>query len=302
MPADLAVPIISEIEQYKSSLRACYASYGASLLSFEVGRLSGKGGHAHVQVSFRFPTKSFEKNLVSRLVFFFRSVRFPMLSQATQRRPSGARARSKASLSRKMARQPSSDKACRTITSGWTFRMARLLSTSSNLELLSRCSLGGALPARRLLCARFPHQELTEVYLSLAGQRSPRCWGYPSELIGRHVSSRMRRRRATAFVSRRRSRGSTRANRNPTLRFLPVEGPPKDDRPLKRRDQLFATTPWATPELEGPRYRLAGPRKSDVTVVRLPRSGLCALAEVSCMSPHSARETPRMHTVRCAKS
>lgn len=50
VPADLAVPIISEIEQYKSGLRACYASYGASLLSFEVGRLSGKGGHAHVQV------------------------------------------------------------------------------------------------------------------------------------------------------------------------------------------------------------------------------------------------------------
>ena len=51
VPADLAVPIVSEIEQYKSGLRACYASFGASLLSFEVGRLSGKGGHAHVQVS-----------------------------------------------------------------------------------------------------------------------------------------------------------------------------------------------------------------------------------------------------------
>ncbi|KAK4704499.1 CWF19-like protein 1, partial [Phenoliferia sp. Uapishka_3] len=50
VPADQAVSIISEIEQYKSGLRACYASFGASLLSFEVGRLSGKGGHAHVQI------------------------------------------------------------------------------------------------------------------------------------------------------------------------------------------------------------------------------------------------------------
>ncbi|KAI5476200.1 hypothetical protein MNV49_007962 [Pseudohyphozyma bogoriensis] len=50
VPADLAVPIISEIEKYKSALRDCYKEYGAQMLSFEVGRLSGKGGHAHVQI------------------------------------------------------------------------------------------------------------------------------------------------------------------------------------------------------------------------------------------------------------
>ena len=42
--------IISELESYKSSLRACYASYGAVPVTFEIGRLSGRGGHAHVQI------------------------------------------------------------------------------------------------------------------------------------------------------------------------------------------------------------------------------------------------------------
>lgn len=42
--------IISELEAYKSSLRACYASYGAVPVTFEVARLGGRGGHAHVQV------------------------------------------------------------------------------------------------------------------------------------------------------------------------------------------------------------------------------------------------------------
>lgn len=42
--------IISEIEAYKSSLRQCYAQYNAVPVTFEVGRLAGRGGHAHVQV------------------------------------------------------------------------------------------------------------------------------------------------------------------------------------------------------------------------------------------------------------
>lgn len=42
--------IISELEAYKSSLRQCYAQYGAVPVAFEVGRLAGRGGHAHVQV------------------------------------------------------------------------------------------------------------------------------------------------------------------------------------------------------------------------------------------------------------
>ena len=49
LPAELAVPIIAEVEQYKSALRALYAKHGAALVAFEVGILSGKGGHAHVQ-------------------------------------------------------------------------------------------------------------------------------------------------------------------------------------------------------------------------------------------------------------
>jgi hypothetical protein len=50
IPADDAMSIISELESYKSALRACYASYGAVPVTFEVGRLSGRGGHAHVQI------------------------------------------------------------------------------------------------------------------------------------------------------------------------------------------------------------------------------------------------------------
>ena len=42
--------IIAEVEAYKSALRACYAAYKAVPVTFEVGRLSGRGGHAHVQV------------------------------------------------------------------------------------------------------------------------------------------------------------------------------------------------------------------------------------------------------------
>jgi hypothetical protein len=50
IPVDDSITIISELESYKDSLRACYASYGAVPVTFEVGRLSGRGGHAHVQV------------------------------------------------------------------------------------------------------------------------------------------------------------------------------------------------------------------------------------------------------------
>ncbi|SCV68934.1 BQ2448_1954 [Microbotryum intermedium] len=50
VPADQAVPIVAEIERYKSALKLCYAAFGASPVAFEVGRLSGKGGHAHIQI------------------------------------------------------------------------------------------------------------------------------------------------------------------------------------------------------------------------------------------------------------
>ncbi|KAI1794660.1 nuclear protein [Ganoderma leucocontextum] len=50
IPPDLAEPIVNETEKYKSALRAMYAKHGAATVCFEVGRMSAKGGHAHVQV------------------------------------------------------------------------------------------------------------------------------------------------------------------------------------------------------------------------------------------------------------
>jgi hypothetical protein len=50
IPAEDAMSIIAEVEAYKSALRACYAAYKAVPVTFEVGRLSGRGGHAHVQI------------------------------------------------------------------------------------------------------------------------------------------------------------------------------------------------------------------------------------------------------------
>ncbi|KAG6833660.1 hypothetical protein H0H87_002856 [Tephrocybe sp. NHM501043] len=49
IPADLAEPIVKETQKYKSALRAMYSKHGAVGVAFEVGRLSSKGGHAHVQ-------------------------------------------------------------------------------------------------------------------------------------------------------------------------------------------------------------------------------------------------------------
>ncbi|KAJ7074079.1 CwfJ C-terminus 1-domain-containing protein-like protein [Mycena amicta] len=49
IPRDLAGPIIEETEKHKAALRAMFAKYGAAMVAFEVGRLSAKGGHAHVQ-------------------------------------------------------------------------------------------------------------------------------------------------------------------------------------------------------------------------------------------------------------
>ncbi|KAG9021845.1 hypothetical protein FRB95_001263 [Tulasnella sp. JGI-2019a] len=50
VPAELAIPVISEIERYKSALRGVYAKYGCVAVALEVARLSGRGGHAHIQV------------------------------------------------------------------------------------------------------------------------------------------------------------------------------------------------------------------------------------------------------------
>ncbi|KIL69856.1 hypothetical protein M378DRAFT_195762 [Amanita muscaria Koide BX008] len=49
IPADLASGIVEETERYKSALHAFYGKHSAVMVTFEVGRLSAKGGHAHVQ-------------------------------------------------------------------------------------------------------------------------------------------------------------------------------------------------------------------------------------------------------------
>ncbi|CAL1705644.1 unnamed protein product [Somion occarium] len=50
IPADLSQPIFDETNQFKTALKSFYATYDAQPISFEVGRLSAKGGHAHIQV------------------------------------------------------------------------------------------------------------------------------------------------------------------------------------------------------------------------------------------------------------
>ena len=50
IPADDAVNIVAEIQKYKAALRKCYEAYDAVPVFWEVGRLGGRGGHAHVQV------------------------------------------------------------------------------------------------------------------------------------------------------------------------------------------------------------------------------------------------------------
>ncbi|KAF4603696.1 hypothetical protein EYR40_000864 [Pleurotus pulmonarius] len=49
IPPELAPPVLEETEQYKTALRAFYAKHRCAAVFFEVGRLSMKGGHAHVQ-------------------------------------------------------------------------------------------------------------------------------------------------------------------------------------------------------------------------------------------------------------
>ena len=41
---------LTTIDRYKTALRDFYAKYGAAMISFEVAKVSAKGGHAHVQV------------------------------------------------------------------------------------------------------------------------------------------------------------------------------------------------------------------------------------------------------------
>ncbi|KAF5330347.1 hypothetical protein D9619_005485 [Psilocybe cf. subviscida] len=50
IPPDLAPPIVEETIQFKEALGKMYAKYGCAPVVFEMGRLSAKGGHAHIQV------------------------------------------------------------------------------------------------------------------------------------------------------------------------------------------------------------------------------------------------------------
>ncbi|KAK7694020.1 hypothetical protein QCA50_003596 [Cerrena zonata] len=51
IPSDLSPPIMDETNRYKAALKAFYDAHGAQPISFEVGRLSAKGGHAHIQIA-----------------------------------------------------------------------------------------------------------------------------------------------------------------------------------------------------------------------------------------------------------
>lgn len=42
--------VLTSVQRYKSALKSFYNAHGASAVIFEISRLSGKGGHAHIQV------------------------------------------------------------------------------------------------------------------------------------------------------------------------------------------------------------------------------------------------------------
>jgi len=49
IPGELRGSVIAECNRYQAALRTLYAKYGATAVFFEVGRVSSKGGHAHIQ-------------------------------------------------------------------------------------------------------------------------------------------------------------------------------------------------------------------------------------------------------------
>lgn len=50
IPTDLAPPILAEISEFQASLKSFYAIYNTVPITFEVSRLTAKGGHAHIQI------------------------------------------------------------------------------------------------------------------------------------------------------------------------------------------------------------------------------------------------------------
>lgn len=79
IPAELAPPVLEEVSLYKEALRKCYKSFGAEMVAFEVARTTGKGGHAHVQVSSLVPGVGMS-TIHSRPVPTRRSARYQLLS------------------------------------------------------------------------------------------------------------------------------------------------------------------------------------------------------------------------------
>lgn len=47
--SELRTPVLGECDRYQAALRALYAKYDATAVFFETGRISAKGGHAHIQ-------------------------------------------------------------------------------------------------------------------------------------------------------------------------------------------------------------------------------------------------------------
>jgi len=50
LPPDLLLPITAETESYKSALRTLFRAHGCAPVLWEIARMTGRGGHAHIQV------------------------------------------------------------------------------------------------------------------------------------------------------------------------------------------------------------------------------------------------------------
>ena len=51
IPSETSVQVLEEVELYKQALKKCFEKFGADMIVFEMARTTGKGGHAHIQVS-----------------------------------------------------------------------------------------------------------------------------------------------------------------------------------------------------------------------------------------------------------
>lgn len=146
LPAEQGVPLVSELEKIKSALRSCYAQFGCAFLSFEVARHSGKGGHAHVQVS-----SYLSHYCRCDAQLSFRSAPFHKTWQTQQKKCFVRLAMTRASASLKMETALYSGHVQKTVIFVSICRMARCLFISSS-KVDSICSSAGALP---LVCVLY---------------------------------------------------------------------------------------------------------------------------------------------------